>query len=458
MRTTSRTRQRLWPVWTSVGLTLALWLGSKWAAADWFDDPFKYPAKAAALTAAVLMCWSVVLSARLRLLEDFFGGLDKVYQVHKRLGRRAFWIILLHPLFLGADRLPNLPAFLGDMWYAAASGDRYLWGQNAGAAALLAMGLLVALSLWIKPAYDVWKRTHEWFGLVVLLAAVHVWLVDADVAAYPLLGVWVWGWLAAAAGSFVWIRFLYFRLGPRHVFRVERVERSGDVLEATLAPVSRPMDYKPSQFVYLVVDKPGISPEPHPYSIASGYNLQGAVKLGIKQAGDHTRTLSALERGDTALLYGPYGRFSDRFLAAERNCVFIGGGIGITPFLGMWHVALHSEERLDPEHAPGRLRAMHPEMIRTWKSPLVALFYVVRSRDDASFDNTYSRKYPLARGLYIYLLKDPKKPIDMLSGEFVKYVLSRDGQLQAKKGGYYPITRNIREHELTRLGLLVSAR
>ncbi|MBM3563931.1 MAG: phosphate ABC transporter substrate-binding protein [Alphaproteobacteria bacterium] len=76
---------------------------------------------------------------------------------------------------------------------------------------------------------------------------------------------------------------------------------------------------------------------------------------------------------------------------------------------------------------------------------------------EASFDNTYSRKYPLARGLYIYLLKDPKKPIDTLSGEFVKYVLSRDGQMQAKKGGYYPITRNIREHELTRLGLLASA-
>lgn len=77
---------------------------------------------------------------------------------------------------------------------------------------------------------------------------------------------------------------------------------------------------------------------------------------------------------------------------------------------------------------------------------------------EASFENTYARKYPLARGLYIYLLKDPKKPIDSLSGEFVKYVLSKDGQMQAKKGGYYPITRNIREHELTRLGLLASAK
>jgi phosphate transport system substrate-binding protein len=76
---------------------------------------------------------------------------------------------------------------------------------------------------------------------------------------------------------------------------------------------------------------------------------------------------------------------------------------------------------------------------------------------DTSFESAYTRKYPLARGLYVYLLKDPKSPLDTLSGEFVKYILSRDGQTQAKKGGYYPITRNIREHELTRLGLLASA-
>lgn len=76
---------------------------------------------------------------------------------------------------------------------------------------------------------------------------------------------------------------------------------------------------------------------------------------------------------------------------------------------------------------------------------------------DTSFESAYTRKYPLARGLYVYLLKNPKSPMDSLSGEFVKYVLSRDGQSQAKQGGYYPITRNIREHELTRLGLLASS-
>ncbi|MGD9656051.1 MAG: PstS family phosphate ABC transporter substrate-binding protein [Methylocystis sp.] len=76
---------------------------------------------------------------------------------------------------------------------------------------------------------------------------------------------------------------------------------------------------------------------------------------------------------------------------------------------------------------------------------------------EANFANTYSRKYPLARGLYINVLKDPNAAFDSFAGEFVKYVLSKEGQLQAKKGGYFPITRNIREHELTRLGLLASA-
>jgi predicted ferric reductase len=67
--------------------------------------------------------------------------------------------------------------------------------------------------------------------------------------------------------------------------------------------------------------------------------------------------------------------------------VFIGGGIGITPFLGMWHVALHSEERLSAESVSGELRRMHPEIIKTWKSPRVFLFYVCREEQEASFDN-----------------------------------------------------------------------
>ena len=122
MLTVSRTRQLFLPIILSVAATWGIWLGSKWYFQDWFEDPFKYPAKAASLSAMVLMCWCTLLSTRLTLFEDVFGGLDKVYQIHKRLGRWSFWIILVHPLCLAADQLPELGAFFSDMWSDAGVG------------------------------------------------------------------------------------------------------------------------------------------------------------------------------------------------------------------------------------------------------------------------------------------------------------------------------------------------
>lgn len=387
MLTISKNRAKTGPVALLVAITLLLWLGSKWYYHDWFSNPFKYVAKTASLTATILMCVSIILSTRLRVIEDFFGGLDKVYQLHKRLGRASFFIILPHPLFLAADRLPHFSGFLRAMWFQHPSGDSYLWGQNFGVAAMLLFAGLIAVTLWIRIRYHRWKKSHEWFGLVLLLVVVHIILVDADIAAYPLLRIWMYAILLLATAGFVYIRFLYRVCGPHFPYAVAHIEKVRDIFEVTFEPLGKKMDFRPSQFVYLVVHKEGITPEPHPYSIASGYGLGARFKLGIRQAGDHTRTLDRLAVGDRVTVYGPYGHFSDRFLAGERDCVFIGGGIGITPFLGMWHVALHSEDRCDPTEIPPRLTRLHPEIIRTWRSPLVSLFYVCRTKEEASFDD-----------------------------------------------------------------------
>jgi len=49
---------------------------------------------------------------------------------------------------------------------------------------------------------------------------------------------------------------------------------------------------------------------------------------------------------------------------------------------------------------------------------------------EASADATLSGKYPIARYLYIYVNKKPGEPLDPLRSEFIKYILSKDGQTQ----------------------------
>ncbi len=72
---------------------------------------------------------------------------------------------------------------------------------------------------------------------------------------------------------------------------------------------------------------------------------------------------------------------------------------------------------------------------------------------NATLEETIGGKYPIARYLYVYLNKKPDEHLDPLRGEFIKYILSRDGQALVEQEGYYPLTNEIREVELRKLGL-----
>jgi phosphate transport system substrate-binding protein len=82
----------------------------------------------------------------------------------------------------------------------------------------------------------------------------------------------------------------------------------------------------------------------------------------------------------------------------------------------------------------------------------LAAFYGAQCYDTTA-EATYSGKYPVARYLYIYLNKAPDEPLEPLRAEFIKYILSKDGQTLTEKGGYFPISNEIREHELDTLGI-----
>lgn len=70
---------------------------------------------------------------------------------------------------------------------------------------------------------------------------------------------------------------------------------------------------------------------------------------------------------------------------------------------------------------------------------------------EATYNNVLSGKYPLSRMLYIYVAKKPGEPLPKLVEEFIKYVLSKEGQEIVIKDGYDPLTVKLVEDQLKNL-------
>lgn len=72
---------------------------------------------------------------------------------------------------------------------------------------------------------------------------------------------------------------------------------------------------------------------------------------------------------------------------------------------------------------------------------------------DASEENALTGKYPLARFFYVYVNKAPNKPLSPLDAEFIKLVLSKQGQEVVVKDGYIPLPSKVAAKTLKELGL-----
>lgn len=70
---------------------------------------------------------------------------------------------------------------------------------------------------------------------------------------------------------------------------------------------------------------------------------------------------------------------------------------------------------------------------------------------EATYDNALSGDYPLARFLVVYINKKPGNPADKLTLEFLKFVLSKEGQAIVEKDGYYPLPAELAEEVVTGL-------
>ncbi|MFQ5449504.1 MAG: PstS family phosphate ABC transporter substrate-binding protein [Nitrospinaceae bacterium] len=70
---------------------------------------------------------------------------------------------------------------------------------------------------------------------------------------------------------------------------------------------------------------------------------------------------------------------------------------------------------------------------------------------EATGTNALKGIYPLSRFLYVYVNKAPGKPLDPMTAEFIKMVLSREGQQVVLKGGYFPLAHAVIQQDLEKI-------
>jgi predicted ferric reductase len=118
----------------------------------------------------VLMACALFLSTRPKWAEKYFGGLDKMYITHKRLGTIAFLLIFVHVLTVPISANWRLGNYLAVIAFA-----------GIVSIVLVTLGPRIPFlsSFLTGGTYDGWKSLKRYIGIFFILAFFHSLTVDA---------------------------------------------------------------------------------------------------------------------------------------------------------------------------------------------------------------------------------------------------------------------------------------
>ncbi|GAA0790062.1 MULTISPECIES: PstS family phosphate ABC transporter substrate-binding protein [Pseudomonadati] len=72
---------------------------------------------------------------------------------------------------------------------------------------------------------------------------------------------------------------------------------------------------------------------------------------------------------------------------------------------------------------------------------------------EATSANAANGTYPLSRYLYVYINKHPNKDLSPMDREFIRYILSKQGQQVVEKDGYVPLPSSVIAKDLEKAGI-----
>lgn len=317
-----------------------------WAVTDtrWLPghNPHQLRAAVVQLTgilALVCMSFGALISTRPRWLEPAFGGLDKMYLIHKWLGIATLVFCTIHWWYaMGAQMILGW-TFNGSHVPSPVQGMveslLHLLRKPAhiiGEWSFYALAVLILIALWRRIPYRIFALSHIAMTVVFALLLFHAVVLTRLAYWSEPFGILVG--TVVAIGSVCTVVIAFRRLGKGHEI-VGTVEQQTyypelKVLETEVRIASNWPGHKAGQFAFA---KTSLIEGSHPFTIASDWHRsEGKLTFMAKELGDFTSRLrTEFAVGRNIRLEGPYGCFD--FEDGKRIQIWVAAGIGITPFL-----------------------------------------------------------------------------------------------------------------------------
>lgn len=281
-------------------------------------------------SALMMMSLQFLLTGRLRFATAPFG-IDVIYYFHRFLAYALLLIVLAHPLFLVIEN----PALISSF-----SLDRLSPQILSGILSLGFLLLLVLSSAFRKALrlpYQRWLRLHLLLAVAAMVTAfAHMWSIGYYSGSPTIMVFWILIAIAVLA-ALSHVRLIRPWLMLRKPWKIAELRPElGDAWTVRLQPDGHDgLRFLPGQFAWISVAASPFAMREHPFSLSGAQQDDGSVEFTIKELGDFTRRIGEHEIGTRVYVDGPYGIFSmDRHPDAP-GLVFIAGGIGIAPVLGM---------------------------------------------------------------------------------------------------------------------------
>lgn len=331
-------------LWGTLVIITGLWLMADSLPADFGYFQFRFLANqysGAVAMGAMSLC--MLLAVRPKWLEPTLHGLDKGYRLHKWFGITALIASLTHFWFTKGTKWmvgwgwlerPNRPkrgvteltdGFDLEHWLGSFRGI----AEDVGEWAFYIALVLLVMALVKRIPYHWFVKLHKWLALAYLALVFHaVILIKFDYWSKPI------GWLLAVlllAGSISALISLFQKIGAKQkhigtVSHIRSLPQSG-AWEMTIDTPSW-QRHQAGQFAF--VRQLQGNREAHPFTIASADST--SLRFFIKNLGDYTaQTAQYFKPGEQVEIEGPYGCFNFEDNTATQ--VWIGSGIGITPFM-----------------------------------------------------------------------------------------------------------------------------